>query len=245
MSHVRSLSTFLFTLLAAFLFILLTPSVHSQGVAISSNPSTTADSSAILDLVSTNKGMLVPRMTAAQRTVIPVPALGLLVYQTDAPSGYYFFEGASWILLGGDHLTGSGADGQLSFWTSGGNLTGDPDLVYNSVDSYLGIGTDTPTAGVHISNKDGFLSEGSFGAGKNPSNGGNTLMMWYPRRAAFRAGHLPDVYKSYWDSTHVGDSSVAMGHAAYGKGIGAVALGMSPTAAGKWSVAIGPWALAN
>ncbi|MFN3875997.1 MAG: hypothetical protein ACK4L7_08825 [Flavobacteriales bacterium] len=39
--------------------------------------------SAILDLQSTTKGMLVPRMTTLQREDIVDPAPGLLVYDTD------------------------------------------------------------------------------------------------------------------------------------------------------------------
>jgi len=43
----------------------------------------TPDASSILDLTSTSKGLLAPRMTSAQRTAIASPATGLLVYQTD------------------------------------------------------------------------------------------------------------------------------------------------------------------
>jgi uncharacterized protein (TIGR02145 family) len=58
-----------------------------------------ADSSAVLDINSTSKGMLIPRMTATQREAIVSPAQGLLVYQTDAPSGYYNYQDSSWLLL--------------------------------------------------------------------------------------------------------------------------------------------------
>jgi hypothetical protein len=57
---------------------------------------TKPDASAILDLTSNSKGFLVPRMTLAQRGSIKSPANGLLVYQTDFFSGFYFFDGASW-----------------------------------------------------------------------------------------------------------------------------------------------------
>ena len=52
--------------------------------------------SAMLDVKSTTKGMLIPRMTAAQRGAIASPAAGLLVYQTDAPIGYYYFNDTIW-----------------------------------------------------------------------------------------------------------------------------------------------------
>ncbi|MBK7172754.1 MAG: hypothetical protein IPH84_05885 [Bacteroidales bacterium] len=57
------------------------------------------DNSAMLDVKSTNKGMLVPRMTSAQRTAIAGPATGLLVYQSDGVGGFYFYNGTSWVSL--------------------------------------------------------------------------------------------------------------------------------------------------
>lgn len=54
------------------------------------------NSSAALDInPSTPKGLLVPRVTAAQRTAIATPATGLMVYQTDGASGFYFNAGTS------------------------------------------------------------------------------------------------------------------------------------------------------
>lgn len=62
------------------------------------------DPSAILDLNSNSKGLLIPRLTAEQRTGLSEPAMGLLVYQTEAPQGFYYNKGApaapNWILLG-------------------------------------------------------------------------------------------------------------------------------------------------
>ena len=62
------------------------------------------DGSAMLDVKSADKGLLIPRLTAAQRSSIALPATGLLVYQTDAPAGFYYNKGTTtqpqWILLG-------------------------------------------------------------------------------------------------------------------------------------------------
>ncbi len=74
------------------------------GVAI--NPTgAEADSSAMLDVSSTTKGLLVPRMNEAQRTAIVRPVKGLLVYQNDGTEGFYYFEGAVWTRLSGGSFT--------------------------------------------------------------------------------------------------------------------------------------------
>jgi hypothetical protein len=58
---------------------------------------TTPDPSAQVDIQSTSKGLLLPRMTKAQRNAIPSPAVGLIVYQTDAGnSGLRYFDGQNW-----------------------------------------------------------------------------------------------------------------------------------------------------
>jgi len=55
--------------------------------------------SSMLDITSTTSGLLIPRMTSAQRTAIAAPATGLLVYQTDATIGFYYFNGTIWVRL--------------------------------------------------------------------------------------------------------------------------------------------------
>jgi hypothetical protein len=62
---------------------------------------TSPDNSAILEMQSTTKGMLVPRMIESQRDNISVPPNGLLIYQTSSPQGFYFFDGSSWQTLNG------------------------------------------------------------------------------------------------------------------------------------------------
>ena len=55
--------------------------------------------SAILDLTSTTKGFLGPRMTTVQRDAIAAPAAGLVIYNTD-DSEYQYFDGFLWIPIG-------------------------------------------------------------------------------------------------------------------------------------------------
>lgn len=90
---------------------------------------TTPDVSAKLDISSTTKGLLVPRMTATERGAIATPAKGLLMYQTDGEAGFYVNTGTSssivWTRINMD-WTRSGNDisytiGNIS---TTGNLTG-------------------------------------------------------------------------------------------------------------------------
>ncbi len=60
---------------------------------------TTPHASAKLDVTSTDKGFLPPRMTSSQRTNIPSPAAGLMVYQTDGTAGLYYYNGSAWIYI--------------------------------------------------------------------------------------------------------------------------------------------------
>lgn len=67
--------------------------IHAQ-VAINTD-GTNPDNSAMLDVKSTSKGFLAPRMTMAQRNTIGSPATGLMIYQTDNSPGYYYNSGSS------------------------------------------------------------------------------------------------------------------------------------------------------
>lgn len=60
---------------------------------------TTAAASAIVDVQSTTKGVLFPRMTNAQRGLIASPAIGLLVYCTDATEGLYIYKSTGWTFI--------------------------------------------------------------------------------------------------------------------------------------------------
>lgn len=82
--------------LITFILLVFSLTTFSQNVAINSTGSA-ADGSAMLDVQSTDKGFLVPRLTAAARTSIASPATGLLVYQSDGESGFYYFDGSDWI----------------------------------------------------------------------------------------------------------------------------------------------------
>jgi hypothetical protein len=107
-------------------------SANAQSVAINTDGST-ADASAILDLKSTNQGVLVPRLTQSQRTMISAPATGLMVYQIDATAGFYFYNGTAWTSMNGTAGTnGTNGQGLLTGGTANQVLAKVDDTDYNT-----------------------------------------------------------------------------------------------------------------
>ncbi|MDC0380912.1 hypothetical protein OAM52_04495, partial [Flavobacteriaceae bacterium] len=98
------------TLLTYVLFSVLS---YAQ-VGINTN---TPDESSALDIESSTGGILIPRLTETQRDAISSPATGLMIYQTDQTTGFYFYDGTAWTKI--DGVAGpqgeqgpAGADGQ-------------------------------------------------------------------------------------------------------------------------------------
>ncbi|MEO6229523.1 MAG: tail fiber domain-containing protein [Ferruginibacter sp.] len=88
-----------FLLIAKFLLAGATVTL-AQSVGINSTGSQ-PNASSILDVSSTSKGLLIPRMTAAQRIAIASPAKGLLVFQDDALSSFFYYDGNTWAPISG------------------------------------------------------------------------------------------------------------------------------------------------
>lgn len=140
-----------------FLWIFISvQTLHAQSVGIGTN---TPNASALLDLSSTTKGLLIPRMTAAQRRAIPTPISGLLVYQTNAEvsvpfstAGYYIYFNSDWKTL---------LDQDDKYWTKSGSRN----WVYNTGDS-IGLGTSSPDEKMHIVNGKMYLQDNR--TGQNP-----------------------------------------------------------------------------
>ena len=76
-------------LLVIFLSITANSETYGQGVGISETE-IIPDASSILELRSTDRGFLAPRMTTAQRIAITSPAQGLMVFDIDTGSFWYF-----------------------------------------------------------------------------------------------------------------------------------------------------------
>ena len=89
------------TLLLLLSVLLSVNSVLAQ-VAINID-NTTADPKAILDVKSTIKGVLIPRMTSTQRNNIISPPQGLMVYVT-TDHKFYYFNGTVWTILSANSI---------------------------------------------------------------------------------------------------------------------------------------------
>lgn len=72
-------------------------SIDAQ-VKIGDNPGNINNSS-LLELESTDKGILISRLTSSQKNAIASPSQGLLIFQTDSVSGFYYYNGTTWEIL--------------------------------------------------------------------------------------------------------------------------------------------------
>ena len=112
-----------------------------------------------------------------------------------------------------------------------------------------GLGTSYPAALLHTygngTGKGNVLFEGvfqSFFPGPPPASGAGTRMMWYPDKAAFRAGQ---VNGSQWNESNIGNNSVAFGAGCTASGGMAAAMGYNCVASGSSSFAAGEEAIAS
>lgn len=69
-----------------------------QGVIISEDESTAPNVSATLQIDSTTKGLLLPRMSTTQRDAIATPAEGLMVYNLTTHK-LNFYNGSAWVVV--------------------------------------------------------------------------------------------------------------------------------------------------
>lgn len=119
------------------------------GVAINTDNSD-PDASAILDVKSTTQGVLIPRMTDADKTAIIAPATGLLIYQTDGTAGFYYYDGIDWVSIS----NGWGIAGNAGT-TAGTNFVGTTDaqgLMFKTNDiqsGYIDILRNNTSLGQH------------------------------------------------------------------------------------------------
>jgi hypothetical protein len=133
----------------SFALIALFFTFFTEGVAqIAVNTDgTNPDAKAMLDVKSTDKGLLIPRMTSGQRTTISLTATpkGLLVYDTDLNSVWQY-NGTAWVEVGAV---------PTSVWT-----TLNPTTIYTDKQK-VGINYNDPKAALHVNGQAAFNTDGS------------------------------------------------------------------------------------
>jgi hypothetical protein len=143
-------------------------------------------------------------MTLAQRNAIASPANSLIIYQTDGAPGFYFRSGAVWTLLNFNHVL------QQNLNTNGKYLSGDG----------LNNGLLLQPNGV-------VLGKGTYASGADMIEAGaGTKLIWYPKKAAFRAGGISS---TQWDNVNIGAYSVAFGYSNIAKGSNSASFGYQNT----------------
>ena len=84
---------------AALLSVLCSSNtIHAQSMGISSE-AITPDPSSLLEMRTTDKGILIPRMTTIERDAITAPATGLMIYNNET-NQYNFYNGSAWVFWG-------------------------------------------------------------------------------------------------------------------------------------------------
>ncbi|WP_192822057.1 tail fiber domain-containing protein [Rufibacter sp. LB8] len=126
------------------LFLLSTGVFAQQNVGIN-NP--TPHASAVLDIAATNKGLLIPRLTEAQRQAIASPATGLMVFQTDGSVGFWYY-----VSTGGWTFLNSAGD-NLGNHTATQTLNLNNQRLLGTATSALGDSTAQVEIQAHVSNK--------------------------------------------------------------------------------------------
>ncbi|MBO3117483.1 hypothetical protein J4050_12035, partial [Winogradskyella sp. DF17] len=251
-----------------FLFVLICFNFSFSQVGIGT---TTPDASSMLDIESTTSGILIPRMTQAQRLAIGTPANGLLVYQTNGSLGFWFYDGLGW-----NQLT-FGASGE--FQSIGGivqNTTdifnddfvfGDTDLQGGASKFFFDKSKGAFRAGQAFGNEWDDASVGdfsivlgagtatgnlSFAAGFGLASGANAFAFNGTASGdnslsigAIDAGGEFSIALQGGSTTPAATRGLAFGNNTFSSALNAMAMGNTAAASGSGSVAIGSAANAS
>lgn len=196
-----------------FLFLsLFSITLKSQNAGINSTGAT-PDASAMLDIVSTTSGILIPRMTHANMTSIGTPATGLSVYTTDSPTGFYYYNGSLWVPLLSNSTNNGG-------WSITGNS--------NTVPSVAAIGS------VITANSNFLGTADTYDLVFGTTTGGNT----YERMRVLTTGYVGIANKTPGALLDIGTAATTAGIVRLeGSTSGYVAI-QTLAAAGSWSMTL-------
>ncbi len=189
------------------------PSSGAAGIG-----TTTPNSSSLLEIKSTTKGLLIPRMTQTQRNAIVSPAKGLLIYQTNGTPGFYYYTGTAWKAV---------SSSTTSQWVTNGTS-----IYYNS--GNVGIGLASPGYKLDVKGDININSGSVFRI-----NGKQTLYDDAPNQNMFVGDNADTALNGGYNNTGVGPLSLNKNtNGNYNTAVGANSLvantsGSSNTAVGE------------
>jgi hypothetical protein len=181
----------------------------------------TPDASAQVDIPSVTKGLLMPRMTAAQRIVIATPASGLMVFQTDGTSGFYFYTGSVWEILAakteemGDTKYSWLAANHSGWYLMNGQAKSTLSVEAQAAATALGIGTNLPDTRDQLTK-----NRASAGEAIGSVSSSNTILLAQTNLpntslTAISAGaHTHSYSDAHWSSNSVGNNGLLGANAA-------------------------------
>ena len=106
-----------------------------------------------------------------------------------------------------------------------------------SIGQNFGIGITVPKAGLHIVNDNGLIASGTVGGGTDLQESGfGSKLIWYPKKAAFRAGSAD---ATGWNDSLIGYYSLALGRFPIASGYGSLAIGESNQSLANYAWSIG------
>jgi hypothetical protein len=181
---------------------------NAQSVSITDD-GTVAHASAMLEVKvsgANKKGVLIPRMTTAQRNAIASPAKGLLVYDSTSKN-FFFHNGTAWTPI---------SSGAPNSWAINGIHT------YNTNPGNIGIGLSNPKAKLNVAPNRSVL----FGPDTLSSVGGSQFVFFASKaairfRTAYSSGAYPEPMP--YNYNVIGENSLAIGETTaedYGFAIG-------------------------
>jgi len=232
----------------------------SQNIAINSSGAL-PDTSAMLDVSSTVKGLLVPRVTTTQQNAIPLPAKGLIVYNTSTNtvnvnvgssaspswSAVSFGSGGS---SGGWSLSGNSSTGSSNYI---GTSDGQPLIfkVNGTTAGYLGLSGSSFATSFGVSSSAGFKSTAIGGSASASSNNEATAVGYGTNAAGYRSvaiGTGASTSSSKNETIAIGPGASAASYRGITIGSGAsvsssnndnMAVGVNASATGYQATAIG------
>jgi len=196
----------------------------------------TPNTSSILEITSTNSGLLIPRVSLVninnQAPITSTPTESLLVYNTNSTVtggeglGFYYWDGAKWVYLyNTNNSPGSTPHNTL-------------DMAYDQGGGGFGRIITADSGIVLVNGTDGIRTTGALNSGSYLGSTSGIQMFFYPRIGAFRAG--TGTWNHNFPGTgNVGDFSVAMGSGNTASGQFSLALVNGSSAEAESAVAIG------